>query len=687
MKNNFPGITMVLLILINTLVASYVPFNKNKNELVVFEQPFEGLEAARKAVQQLKKEKKLPKGKFTVYIKPGIYPVDSTIRFGAEDSGTEQTEIIYKPYNGQLVQFIGGRKVEGFEPLSNEKALKRIDPEYHDKIYQINLKGRGIENYGTIKPTGFGRKSRPQGLDLFFNGDRMTMARFPNRGWSRIDSVPQTGKQENRGLERIKRYGIPIGKHFGRFTYKGSEPNNWVDDPNIWLHGFWTHDYAESYVSVARIDTAMNEFILRRPHGIFGYTKNQRYYAFNILEELDSPGEWYLDRETGILYFWPPTPIDKGSVFISLLEDEMVAMDSVSNVSLEGFYFEYTRGIGVKMSNCKNTKIAGCTVRNIGTRGIVVENGYKNGIQSCEIYNIGDEGMVVSGGDRKTLTSGENYIDNNHIYNFSSTNWMNAGIKLDGVGTRVSHNRIHDAPSQGVIFDGNDHLLEYNEIHDLAKESGDVGGFYIGRDWTKRGNIVRYNYFHHIHAPGAHGVNSVYLDDASSGNKVHANLFYDVDRGVLMGGGHDNEITNNVFIKSKIAIFLDARGLTWAKDYIVEKGGWQMYKKLDDINYKNPPYSTQYPALASILDKNPAIPSGNVIENNICFGNGIRLLDGAKKEYYSVENNEVIKEIPGYINVVKGEIYPKSKSVLKKLNIEKIPLKEIGLYSDKYQAQ
>ena len=64
-----------------------------------------------------------------------------------------------------------------------------------------------------------------------------------------------------------------------------------------------------------------------------------------------------------------------------------------------------------------------------------------------------------------------------------------------GVGSRVSHNYIHDAPHAGILLSGNNHVIELNELTRLCLETGDVGGFYMGRNWEERGNVVRYNYF------------------------------------------------------------------------------------------------------------------------------------------------------------------------------------------------
>ncbi len=110
------------------------------------------------------------------------------------------------------------------------------------------------------------------------------------------------------------------------------------------------------------------------------------------------------------------------------------------------------------------------------------------------IHDTGEYGVILAGGDRKTLEPGRNYAVNNDIYRFGR--WVRTcrpAVFLYGVGNRVVHNRMHDAPHTAVLFWGNDHVLEFNEVHRVCTDTGDAGAFYIGRDWSQRGNVIRYN--------------------------------------------------------------------------------------------------------------------------------------------------------------------------------------------------
>ena len=99
-----------------------------------------------------------------------------------------------------------------------------------------------------------------------------------------------------------------IGKLEGGFFYQGDRPRRWSGRDDIWVHGYWAYDWANSYEHVASIDTEQRLLKTEPPHGLYGFQKNQRFYFLNVPEELDQPGEWYLDRATATVYFWPPGP-------------------------------------------------------------------------------------------------------------------------------------------------------------------------------------------------------------------------------------------------------------------------------------------------------------------------------------------------------------------------------------------
>src|SRR5690606_20263702 len=136
-----------------------------------------------------------------------------------------------------------------------------------------------------------------------------------------------------------------------RFVYSGNRPARWQNSKDVWLHGFWGRDWADSHVAIKQIDTTEKIIITHEPHGTYGYKKGGRYYALNVLEELDVPGEWYLNRDTGILYFWPPSPHQEAEIYISLQETPLIELDSTAYIHFHDLTFEITRGVAFLIKN------------------------------------------------------------------------------------------------------------------------------------------------------------------------------------------------------------------------------------------------------------------------------------------------------------------------------------------------
>jgi hypothetical protein len=578
--------------------------------------PFGTAERARDAIREMKKRGSFPRGGVSVVFRGGTYTFSRTLRFSAEDSGTIDAPVEWTVSPGETATLAGGKDVTGFHPITDPAVLKRLDVQGRGKILVTNLQEQGISDFGEIVQRG------NPGMELFFKGRRMTLARWPNTEWLHIAGVPQTGNRLfNKGLDREKRYnGVPVGKHYGRITYDGDRPNRWSHENDIYTHGYWTWDWSDSYQKVQSIDTMAKEITLQEPHHWYGYTKNQRYYFLNILEELDVPGEWYLDRKNGLLYFWPPELIDNSSVSVSLLDQPLISLEKTSFMTFSGFIFEHSRSNGVTITGGSRNLIAGCTFRFLGNDAVVIDGGSDNGIQSCDLYELSLGGIRLRGGDRKVLVPAGNFAVNNHIHHYSS--WMRTGqyaLFLEGVGERIQHNLIHDAPHEAITLRGNDHLIEFNEVYRVCQETGDAGAFHTGRDYTWRGNVIRYNYFHHLLGPGLHGVMAVYLDDWASGFTVFGNVFYKSGRSAMIGGGRDNTIENNIFIDCRPSVHVDARGLGWAGYYF---DGTQpiMFDSLKEYKYREAPYGTRYPELLTLDEGNPALPKGNKIIRNVSYG-------------------------------------------------------------------
>ena len=630
--------------------------------------PFATVRRARDAIRALKKDAGLPSGGIEVQIQEGVYLLDRAFELSAEDSGTAEAPIVYSALPGGEVRLLGGKIVTSFTQVTDAATLARLDESARGHVLEADLTKLGLTDFGS--PEG-------GGLELFFGGDPMTLARWPNEDFVRIvDIVVQDGHEIH------GRHGSKVGK----FIYEGERPSRWVGEKDPWLHGYWFWDWSDQRQRIESIDPDTQEIDIAPPYHGYGYRKGQWYYAFNLLVELDAPGEWYLDRETGMLYFWPPAPIESGEVMVSVIPT-LISMKEVSHVTLRGLTLEAARATALTLSGGIGDRIAGCTFRNIGGDAISVSGGQEHGVVGCDIYQMGGGGISLKGGDRATLTPAGHFADNNHIHDYGRLKrTYRSAISLNGVGNRASHNLIHDAPHMAIGFGGNDHVIEFNEIHDVCTESNDAGAIYAGRNWTMRGNVIRHNYLHDITGFQGKGCVGVYLDDMFCSTLIYGNVFYKVTSAAFIGGGRDCTVENNIFVDCSPALHVDARALGWA-DYHADE--WieeaREKKTISGIAYTEPPYSERYPRLPGLLEDEPKAPKGNRIVRNIFWGGTWDAIEEKARPYILFEDN-LLDEDPRFVDAAGQDFRLDKDSPAFNLGFKAIPVREIGLYPDEHRA-
>jgi hypothetical protein len=626
--------------------------------------PFATLERARDAIRAWKQIGNLPHRVVTVQLSRGRYELARAFALTAEDSGTADTPIVYRARANDEVRLAGGKVLKGFTPVTDPAILARLDPDARGHIVQTDLRAQGVTDLAGTQTTGAWAESQV-GLELFFQDRPMTLARWPNQGFVKIVDTLGIDPVDVRGTK---------GDKVGKFIYQGDRPARWIGEKDVWLHGYWFWDWADQRQKVESVDTHERILTLTKPYHSYGYRKGQWYYAFNVLAELDRPGEWYLDRETSILYFWPPAPIESGDAYVSLLPSLAILKD-VSHVTLQGMILEAARGTAITIEGGTDVRVRGCVIRNIGGWAARITGATESGVAGCDIYQVGEGGIFLEGGERKTLSPANLYADNNHIHHYGRWNPVyKPAVMINGVGNRATHNLIHDAPHMAIGFSGNDHQIEFNEIHDVCYESNDAGAIYAGRNWTMRGTVIRHNYLHDISGLEGRGCVGVYLDDQYSGTVVYGNLFYKVTRAAMIGGGRDCTIENNVFVNCAPATHVDARGLGWAAD-----GFAGLNESLDAMPFRTPPWSERYPQLVNLLTEDPMAPTGNVIARNICVGGRWGDFEDRAKPMVTFQDN-LLNIDPHFVDAAHGDFQVRSDSPAFRLGFKRLPLKKIGLY-------
>lgn len=673
MKRNFLWIIMMVLMPFTAFAEKriyYVSTKGNDNASGTLNRPF------RTAQKALAAAEKHQTDTVEILFRGGTYQLSESVRIKGKN-------IILRPYDSEKVAFSGGISIGSnkIKAIKDEAVKSRIQDDVKDKVKEIDVKSMNVELAG-ISPKGFGRAALPSWSELFVNGKPQHLSRWPNDSTVLIGKIRCTGD-----IPRDKKFGIgdPV------FEYLEDRPSSWKSAEDMWIAGYFAYGYADDMIPVKSIDPSEKTITAAIPtmYGFLTGASFRRWYALNLIEEIDEPGEYVIDKKQGKIYFLPgDEPMEH--VNISILEEPMFYIEESENILIQGFTFEYSRGMGVYMDTSDNVKIDSCTFRNLGYVAVSIGRGdlpdgdiYKaqhesdkkyedgiggvigtlssrlyddrlfnrqagknNGVTNCVIYQVGSGGINLGGGDRKTLKPANNYVENCQIHDFNRIEKSyRPGISIDGVGNRVKNCEIFNAPSMAVLINGNDHIVEYCDIHHVCQEVDDQGALYYGRDPSERGLKVRYCYFHHLDSK--HRVSATYHDDGACGMEVYGCIYYRAGTiPVLIGGGHDNVYKNNIFVDVPLAIHIDNRMQNWSKNSLDKDGIFD--QRLRTIKYDQPPYSSAYPLLADYWKGDPSFPRNNLIAGNLFYK--VKNLLSGSLSFANWYNNYMAQENPGFIN-------------------------------------
>ena len=647
---------------------------------------FATLGRARDEIRQLKSRDGLPAGGVTVSIQGGRYPLTETLEFTGADSGTAQAPVVYRASGALPVEILGGRvlPLPAFSPVTDPKILARLDPAARGKVVCLSVASSGLKHAGPFPPVF----SDSGGIfELYWNGRRLPLSRWPNDGWATLKKAVANGD----------------AKTGGTFEYREERPSRWLANPNVWLKGQWRVGWEDPAIRVASIDATNHTitFAAGIPNGIGNkYTRpagngKEPWCALNLIEEIDRPGEWAIDFESQTLFLWPPDA--DGELMIPQLDQPLIRVDGGAHLQFIGLTLETSLGDGIVLKNAESDLVAGCTIRNLARRGVIL-NGYRSGVQSCDIYGVGEGCVHVSGGDKLKLVPSENFVVNNHLHHYGVLkSQYSAGVDVGfgggpndpnfkqniSVGVRVAHNFIHDAPRDAVLVTGQDHVFEFNEIYNCGFGTADTGAFYSWLDWTIRGVVIRYNYMHDT-------VGGVNPDDGASGFTVFGNIFSGPRTGVWIASGPDHTIQNNIFVKAEGPVFgMDDRGA--GRGYATNS---RLLKAVMEIQPNQAPWSVRFPIMTHLLATHPELPMRTRFERNlIVMQTGQPIALKMRKERQLDTNllvasgNFVTVADPGFVDLAKGNLGLKPESVVfqKIPGFEPIPFDQIGLQTDAYR--
>lgn len=555
--------------------------------------PFASLARARDAVRETRRNL-TDRQAVTIMVRGGKYFLNQQLVLDARDSGSREYPVTYTAYPGEKPILSGGREVTDWEP-------------YEGRIMRSSLPAA----------KGGGSKSR----QLFFNGKRQIRARYPNfdpdnplyGGWAYMESPADDGNisayrfPEGTGANLYMRPSIE-GGNATSFHYKpGTFERSWAKPRQGEVNCFFFSGITNDIVPIESVDEENRIIKLTREiwqndrppwYLAFCFYRNNRFIVENLLEELDEPGEWCLDSEDGILYFWPPAGIEDGEVIVPF-NDCLISLRGASWITVSGFTLTETLDAGddlcraggdgygamyprqgrsycgeaLHMRRCQHCSIERNRFYAVGGNAIYLEgDNFRNRIQLNEIEYAGANGICLVG---STLQNPRfNRVEDNHIHHVGVFQKFGVGVYLAASdGNVVGHNHIHHVPHHAVNLGSNGsgrNYVEYNFIQHTALENhdstaincwGDVPMSAPKPDSERCGHVIRHNYIADtwgclvveqddsvtIEAPTVVLTHAIYLDDFASNCLVYGNIIVRAGVGIQIHSGKNNLVENNIF--------------------------------------------------------------------------------------------------------------------------------------------
>ncbi len=666
--------------------------------------PFASLSRARDAVRKQRAQNGLPKGA-TVFVRGGVYVMPATLELTPEDSGTAEAPIVYRAFQGEQPVLSGGR------------AIKRFVA-HQGKILKADLGGQGF-------PEFYFRQ-------LFFNGQRQHLARHPNfdpeapiaGGWTETGHKPEHVSQD-----------IPEDLRKRMFYYPPGALRDWehVEDAEVVI--FPRYNWWNNIIAVKSIDRS-KRLIELAGSASYPIGPGNRCYFRNLLEELDAPGEWFLDKRTWTLYLCPPKAIAPDE--IDSVEVRAPAIDMIvrfrpgtKHIVFRGFTLECCDRTAILLEDAQHCLIASNTVRNVvgycsdALPAIYVKGGSECGVVGNDVHSVGSHGIEIDAGDRKTLVPAKLYAENNYVHHTGVFYKQGIGMVVRGVGNRLSHNLIHDCPRWGIYFADNDHVIEYNRIRHVNTETCDTGGIYgYGVDWTRRGTVIRYNYLHDILGYGKvagkwvtpYYAWGIYLDGITCGTTVVGNVVVRAPYGGgMMNAGRDNIWLNNVFVEGgdrqmSFSGFMDENNfnIPGLKEKYAQYAHLPAYKKYPKLQAMNVEEGWRmagtvfkrniisYSNLGATLYRQLRIPDDQTTcDENLIYHHGLPLLTGDRGvplgeqweawKRRGFDRHSIVAD-PLFVDPKNDDYRLRAESPAFKLGFKPIPFDKIGPYRDDLRA-
>lgn len=665
-----------------------------------------------------------------ILLREGTYSVTNTIKI--INSQKDDSLLKISAYQDEKVTINAGVDI----PLSamniadSDFTNAIIDKPNAGSVLQYNLKDAQIEDLGEISLRGHLISDEKEAqAELSLNGEVQKLAGWPNGEYTGLIKPTDSNEYGKR-----TKSGIANGCSF-QVNY--DRPSQWSKPEQAWLSGTIGPNYEFDYYPVSRFDSEEKRVYLSR--GALEKYYTDPYYRFeNVPEELDEPGEYYIDRQSGMLYFYPPEDAPKDSVLTITMStptldvsgkapNSMFRIENSKNIVFENLIFKGGRGSAITGKNNSNIQFINCEINSFGENGIRFDASTDIKISDCKIHDVGQDGILfVSCGNYKTLSPSNIVVSNNDIYNFarlerSYKTGIDFGYRC--VGATAANNHIHNGPHAGMIFYGVNNDIYGNEFDNLVTEFSDMDALYCNNSnypW-ERGNKIHNNYFHDIGKSSMNGrhqinVRAIRTDNRGCGLNIYENLFYNIGDGgngngnngigAITAEGTRNRIFNNLFVDCNEAYFntLQYKEIENADDgtlypgTVINSSGVEVANtingaKVADLkkqmeNYL-PVYGKQFPELYKYFYEHPNMSKTNEFKNNMIINiaiplsniNGIQNEEGFRGSQMltAASGNYVSTSDPGFVSYDNGNLELSSSATLLVEGLPKFEMSSFGI--------
>ena len=515
------------------------PYGKDSNSGTI-DSPFATLEAAKKQVRKLRQKGK--KG-IEVVFREGDYHITKSVEFTSADSGKADDSIVYRSYEGEKAVLKGSKLLNpsAFKLVTDAKTISILHEKAVGNLYEIDLTTQGISMdeltymHKTASPI-LNKMDFNREFNWLFVDDRMqTVSRFPN------------------GNDFSKFYNGTSNT----FKYEDNVADKWVNHDHWWIYAYSAYDFNPTRQRGISVDPDTNTIKTGNTSPSYSNTWSRGWCAYNLIEEIDVPGEYYINWDTGKLYYWPTKDISQSKIELSVIGNPVIKGNGLKNVTFRDLGFAQINDDGVQLFESDNVDFIGCDFYGIGWRALcyngkkapkttqyysgfytgytrepeavmAVDASYNCDVKSNTFYNIGAHAIQMFGGNIDTLEPSNNVIEDNYIQRTAIVTTWDA-IATHGVGNLIQYNNISDNAYHGVRNFGNDSITRYNEIYNVQKEADDSGAIYISGGTVARGHVVEYNYLHdsQVRRPTYNGwLVGIYFDDGQQGNTASHNIIH-----------------------------------------------------------------------------------------------------------------------------------------------------------------